>query len=99
VLDEHTSFMNSISGTVQGIQQDINGCYKARSSTTFQNKINEWIESYQGVRSAVEQLRESLASAHSIIGRAEEELAQEPAGWSTSALQDPSDPIYQALQG
>lgn len=96
LLEQHTSFMSSMNGTVQTIREDINGCYQARSSSTFQSKVNEWIESYQSVQSAVQTLQQNLASAHNVIGRAEEELTQNAGAWNT---QDASDPIFQALHG
>jgi uncharacterized protein YukE len=96
LLDSHTSFMQGMNATVDTIRQDINSCYQARSSTTFQGKVNEWIENYQAVQNAVRNLRDRLQTAHGVIGRAEEELAGNAASWNTS---DASDPIYQALHG
>lgn len=96
VLEQHTSFMKSMSGTVQTIREDINNSYQARSSTTFQNKVNEWIENYMAVQSAVQTLQENLQSAHQIISQAEEQITSQAGGWST---QDGSGPYYQALHG
>lgn len=96
ILSNHVSFMNSMNQSVDAIRADIASCYQAQSSTTFQNKINEWIESYLAVQKTVQTLQENLGSAHQVIGRAEEELTQTSNAWNTS---DGSDPIFQALHG
>jgi uncharacterized protein YukE len=96
ILSSHVSFMNSMNQSVQTIQADIASCYQAQSSTTFQSKINEWIDSYLAVQKTVQTLQENLGSAHQVIGRAEEGLTQSSGAWNTT---DGSDPIFHALNG
>ncbi len=96
LLDSHTAFMKNMGSTVQTIREDVGRSYVAQSSSTFQSKVNEWIENYQAVQNAVQTLRDNLQTAHTTIGRAEQELNQNAGAWNT---QDASDPIFQALQG
>ncbi|MFD8723539.1 hypothetical protein ACFV2H_37635 [Streptomyces sp. NPDC059629] len=95
-LQEHTSFMSSMSSTVDTLRSDLANCYQAQSSATFQSKVNEWIDSYMGLKAAVQQLQDDLSTAHQTIGRAEEEITQNAGSWNTT---DGSDPVFQALHG
>lgn len=95
-LDNHAGFMNTMQSTIDGINADINACYQAVSSTTFQQNVEAWIGDYARVRQQVINLQNALMSAAKTLNVGTEDAQQVASSW-TSGMGQMSNTVSHAL--
>lgn len=93
-LDSHESEMRSAGNTATGIKESIAAHYVAGSSTTFQNRVDDWVTNYNRLMSKFQDLREALQGAGGAIDSSEDLAVHTGGAW-----QPGSASTYGALMG
>lgn len=93
-LADHESQMRSAGQTANTINEDIARNYVAGSSSTFQNRVQDWLNNYNQLMGKFGNLREALQSASAAIDSAEDDANSTGNSWSPE-----SGSTYHALMG
>jgi hypothetical protein len=73
--------MRAAGNTAQSIQEDIARNYIAGSSTTFQNRVDDWVSQYTALMGKFQQLQESLQGANNALDGSEDLATSTGGAW------------------
>jgi uncharacterized protein YukE len=93
-LDSHESAMRSAGNTATRIKDEIAANYVAGSSSTFQNRVDDWVTNYSALMNKFQHLREALQGASGAIDGSEDLAVQTGGAWHPG-----STSTYSTLMG
>ena len=94
VIDDHRSFLNQQLQTGQRIKDEVAANFVSGASSTFQGKVDEWVEVAQGVVRAFDILDEDLRGANNSLDSGVENAFNAANSWSSG-----SDVTFSKLTG
>ena len=71
-LDEQVTNMRSAVSEIEAIKADVLRHYQAGSATLFVRKMDDWVEQYNAVKKAVDDLASTLGAAKGIQNKGED---------------------------
>ncbi|MFF8430648.1 hypothetical protein ACF07Y_37020 [Streptomyces sp. NPDC016566] len=93
-LEHHVVAMMQAGQTAERINDELRQGYIAGSSTTFQQKVQEWVDNYQAVMRQFEKLASGSSGVKQTLDAAEEEAHMQGGNWGGT-----SQGVYSALAG
>jgi hypothetical protein len=90
-LEDHVSAMMQAGQTAERINEEIQAGYVAGSSTTFQGKVQQWVDEYKQVMQKFQQLASDSSQVNQVLNAGEQEAGMVGGNWGAS------DGVFAAL--
>ncbi|MCX4745834.1 hypothetical protein OG455_09905 [Kitasatospora sp. NBC_01287] len=92
-LEKHGSAMITSGQTVEQINQEIRAHYISGASSSFQGKVQDWVDRYKTVMNAFQQLTDALDQSGKFLAQAEADAHDAGGNWGAS------ENVYHLLNG
>jgi methyl-accepting chemotaxis protein len=90
-LEQHVSAMIQAGHTAEQINQEVGAGYIADSSRVFQQKVQNWVDSYHTVMQKFQKLADDSTQVNQVMNTAEADAGAAGGGWGAS------DGVFAAL--